>query len=381
MKILHLTLGSRGGAAIAAKRITEAQEYCGLDSKIINLSTTSMLSRISSKFDFELTKQNSQAMTLSLARGVGYMKELSQIISDHDPTTIINLHWLPGMLTNDVISKLRRLNVFWTLHDMNPFTSVCHHAFSCESFLQNCESCPQVSAAFRPTVRFSHYHKQNIMEKLDSVKFVSPSLWMADLALQSSIIRKRRVEVIPNPIPTTIFKPITKRRNGDDAFRIGILGASSGKGFDQNRSILDKIKNDAAITVRVFGGRMDGNDKYTVENLPWSNSELVLAENLAECDLILYSSQADNLPNFVIEAQACGVTVIASDTGGIGEIIQNEVSGYLFKNQNEAARIIESLVACREKVNNVKINARFSAVTKYSYQRIGELYEQLYRQN
>ncbi len=48
----------------------------------------------------------------------------------------------------------------------------------------------------------------------------------------------------------------------------------------------------------------------------------------ANYDIFLYTSQADGLPNVLLEAVACGLPVIAPDVGGISELI-NQQTGFL----------------------------------------------------
>ncbi|MFZ2196831.1 MAG: glycosyltransferase, partial [Thermodesulfovibrionales bacterium] len=46
-------------------------------------------------------------------------------------------------------------------------------------------------------------------------------------------------------------------------------------------------------------------------------------------DLLLYTSQWDGLPNVLLEAVSLGLPVIASDSGGVSELISNGVTGFI----------------------------------------------------
>lgn len=54
-----------------------------------------------------------------------------------------------------------------------------------------------------------------------------------------------------------------------------------------------------------------------------------VARHLRLCDVVLQPSVWDGMPNAVLEAMSCGRIVIASDAGGIPELVDHNVNGFL----------------------------------------------------
>ena len=50
---------------------------------------------------------------------------------------------------------------------------------------------------------------------------------------------------------------------------------------------------------------------------------------LADYDVFLYTSQVDGMPNVLLEATAAGLPIVASDDGGVSELIKNNKTGKL----------------------------------------------------
>lgn len=76
---------------------------------------------------------------------------------------------------------------------------------------------------------------------------------------------------------------------------------------------------------------------------------LILAYNAA--DVFVSASLADNYPNVVMEAMACGLPCVGFDIGGIPEQIQHKVNGYLaeFKKSDSLAEGIRYVCESSEK--------------------------------
>jgi glycosyltransferase involved in cell wall biosynthesis len=94
-----------------------------------------------------------------------------------------------------------------------------------------------------------------------------------------------------------------------------------------------------------------------------------VARHLALCDLLLLPSLWDGLPNALLEAQAAGVPVLASDAGGIPEAIEHGQTGFLVPRSQlhrlgEAA--LEVLNMPVEQRAEVVAAARKSVATKFN---------------
>lgn len=65
-------------------------------------------------------------------------------------------------------------------------------------------------------------------------------------------------------------------------------------------------------------------------------------------DLLLYTSEADGIPNIILEATAAGLPVIASNDGGVHEFIKDQKTGVLIDNPFDVQKYVESLNRIRK---------------------------------
>lgn len=76
----------------------------------------------------------------------------------------------------------------------------------------------------------------------------------------------------------------------------------------------------------------------------------------SNADLFMLSSNYEGLPMVILEAMSFGKPVVASDVGGISEIVQNDWNGYTLK--NEAALFAEKI---KYILDNEEVYSKFSA--------------------
>jgi len=129
----------------------------------------------------------------------------------------------------------------------------------------------------------------------------------------------------------------------EDKYHLHIIGDGSEK------ESLIKLSKKLNIQNRVhFLGFQDNPYKY-----------------MAQADLMVLSSRYEGLPNVVLEANACGLPVVAFDCpGGTGEIIINGVNGFLVK-CGDVEKLVDKIIEAskyewdKEKIVNL-VEKRFS---------------------
>ena len=71
--------------------------------------------------------------------------------------------------------------------------------------------------------------------------------------------------------------------------------------------------------------------------VPFAEDPATVARYYRAADLYLHPAHAENFPLAILEAMACGVPVVASDAGGIPEIVVEGETGRLFANGDAEA--------------------------------------------
>jgi colanic acid/amylovoran biosynthesis glycosyltransferase len=100
------------------------------------------------------------------------------------------------------------------------------------------------------------------------------------------------------------------------------------------------------------------------------------------CPSIIGSNGAqEGMPNAVKEAMACGLPVVATDTGGIGEVVRDGVTGHLVpqKDPGAIADAVERLVRSPESWTVMCRNARRMIEEQFDNRRLNDRLVHLYR--
>lgn len=133
-------------------------------------------------------------------------------------------------------------------------------------------------------------------------------------------------------------------------------------------------------------GEQRQNFEQQVASLGLQNKFLFLGRHddvphlLACCDIAVLPSQAEGLPNAVLEYLAAGLPTVASQVGGNAEIIQNGKTGLLVPPDNSAALSEALLRMLRDPGFAMSLGnrGREYVISEFSFQRMIENTDQLY---
>jgi glycosyltransferase involved in cell wall biosynthesis len=386
----HFTMLQSGGAFQAAKRISEAIEQQGIRSElyVVNSPHMDLKSKIGAKLDHQLEIRNKEGFTVSHFRSYGTANRMFKTKPDgFGPSDIVNLHWIAGNNLEQNLDFLDLKPWFWTVHDENVFTSFCHVTHGCLGYLSGCLECPQAPKFMRNRVSQSYNKRRNFLTRERSnLTMIAPSNWMRK-RLESFLDGKStNVVTIKNPVPLNVFKPKpanTETKNST-TISLGYLGSnySQSKNSREALGIIRKLVSENThrkFKLICFGEPfnevVEGPElRYVAQD----SSQELIAEGLKELDVLIYTSNADNLPNFLSEAQACGVSVFALDRGGVGETFLDGKSGVLARDANQIYLALSNLIMHSEKMEFFRLNARIFAESNFNPSKIGKEYIDTY---
>ncbi|GFZ79966.1 glycosyl transferase group 1 [Compostibacillus humi] len=99
-----------------------------------------------------------------------------------------------------------------------------------------------------------------------------------------------------------------------------------------------------------------------------------VSEGYSAMDIFVLPSNSEGLPRVVIEAMAHKIPVIATDVGGISEVIPNNEIGYLIKkgNQYELIKAIELLKENEDYRIKMSKNGQKYCITKFNHKKFSE---------
>jgi glycosyltransferase involved in cell wall biosynthesis len=311
------------------------------------------------------------------------------------PSEVIHLHWIAGFLDyQDFFSHVPAGRpIVWTLHDMNPFTGGCHYDGGCGRFADACGACPQLSSTNLKDLSQSIWQRKRRAYGFVSPEnphVVAPSRWLASEARKSALFRHRSVTVIPYGLDTEVFRPRDRRAARDvlglpqdESIALFVADAlfEERKGLHFLQAAVDSLADTSGLCLAVLGqGRLQLFSRARLIRCNYTNSDRVLSMIYSAADIFVLPALQDNSPNTALEALACGLPVVAFDTGGIPEIVREGCTGVLVERGNAPAlgSAIERLLQDGEVRQRMSANCRRVAVQEYALEVQARRYVELY---
>jgi glycosyltransferase involved in cell wall biosynthesis len=418
MKVLLVNTYDRGGAANSCLRLHEGLLKSGVDSSVLlrnkekNISRTevikpriqiiSRIQKIKNKFrrilkEFKLLKEKSLSdkdlFLRNRAKGLEWYSlpyskfdiTVSELYKEAD---IVNLHWVANFVDYKSFFEKNTKPVVWTLHDMNPFSGGEHYA---EEFLDIDEfGFPIKREKSKDEMQFDNENiaiKLQALSSVDNLTIVTPSEWLAEEARKSEVFKNRLVFCIPYGLDSKVFSPRGKNYSRDllniqkDKQVILFVADSidkNRKGFIFLKKAFEQLANPNLVLCAI--GEKN-NNLEAIDNVLELGSvydEKIMSVAYSAADVFVIPSLMDNLPNTVLESLMCGTPVIGFPVGGIPDMIQDGVNGFITKEIS-----VDSLVETINKfLNNPscfsEVEIRNNAIKKYDQKVQSERYIDLF---
>jgi len=402
MKILHINEKDVvGGAAVCMNRLNKALSTFDHSSHILVGRTEKTRGEVAAiRPQSLLSKISFHGLNLAGLNFAGILNP-NRIIQHplFQNADIIHLHNLHGGYFN--YRHLPKLSnekpLVWTLHDMWSFTGHCGHSFDCDRWQTGCGHCPYPN--IYPAVRRDATHKEwrlkkNVYEQF-RIHLVCPSKWLQGLVKQS-ILRDQPLHYVSSGIDLELFS----RRNKTECRRV--LGLPKDKNIllyvaqsmddpFKDYAMLISALNQLSEAVRreslllIMG--QNGSTTATITGMPVKTLGFVedekkktFAYNAA--DLFVYPTKADNQPNALIEALACGCPSVSVQIGGVPELVDHNSNGRLVKAGDAAAmaREIENLLTNNQLRNQYADSAREKAKKQWGLKLYAEKMIAVYKE-
>ena len=355
MRILHFSaLDGQTGAGIAAARIHEGLLARGIDSRFCvaypasglknaftpNISLAGRgVRRLHRAWDERRLRPISAGYDYVLSTGrCGF--DIGAIVNRENPD-IVQLHWIGG--NSFRLSSLAgiRKPVVWRLSDQWPFCGVQHLEPNRDAY-----TAPPARHCARNLSEQVRKQKERIYRTIDQLVLVCPSRWLSGETRRSALLGARPIELIPTSCDTGLFFPrdrgmcrsvlglpqeaaillvgatsMATRWKGGDLFAAAAAKLCSGSRSEQRPSII--TFGAEPLQAPELAGLAE------ISHFGPVRDRRLMAILYGAADVFCAPSRMENLANTVLESLASGTPVVAFEIGGMPDMIDHEVNGYL----------------------------------------------------
>ena len=318
-----------------------------------------------------------------------------------DASDIIHLHNLHGHyfdLTRLPFLCSAKPSVI-TMHDEYLYTGHCAYTLGCERWRNGCGKCPHLDVYPAVEVDNTHYNWERKREifSTSELTLVTPSAWLANRT-NSSLLSHLPVRVIPNGISLDIFAPGSqsdaREMLGLDQKAFVILYTAAGgrqspfKDYEMLDRVISRLQGyefQQPVVLLALGGnhdkRSEVNNVIMVEK-SFIRDPINIARHYQASDLNIHTAKAESFGLVITEAMACGKPVVATNVGGMPELVREGKTGYTVPSGDDemmVKRVVE-LINDRQLRINMSQKAAEVAQREYGLDRMVGDYLTLYQE-
>lgn len=248
-----------------------------------------------------------------------------------------------------------------TLRDNWLLTGHCACFHDCMRWTQGCGNCPDLGLAPaipRDGTRFNWARKRDAIRDAN-VEIVVISDALRRDAVASPVLAGKRISRIYNGIDLDTFRPVEdsirlRHRQAlgfaaDEA--VVVLAGQTVEGIREGIAtrhavdVLNRIATATPVRALVIGHsaeRVSALLNIPTTVLPFQTEPAAMARCFQASDLSLVTSEVETFGRIAAEAQACGIPVVAFDSGGLPEVVIDGQGGRIVP-RGDADRLLAAL--------------------------------------
>jgi len=390
---------SGGGAFVASYRLLIALRSGKLDVEMLVARKNtdhyfirqpqSLFSRVTIYVATRLDKLFQHILDPSSQRSGNWFPGPVKSLIEDSRADVINLHWINRETVS--IGQIRKFSipVVLTIHDMWAISGCAHYIEGNEEK----DDLDKRSILSKIVDRYFLYLKRRSWKSLGAV--VAPSQWLTDHARSSCLFEGRPLITIPNPIDTSVFRPMDNKACRESFGFLGsacVLGFGAvGGGVDYRKGfdlLLESLQLLWEMGVRDIEVAIFGQSEPQIKlDLPFPVNyvgvligDVSLSVFYNAIDVMLVPSRQEAFGQTASEAQSCGKPVVAFNATGLVDVVAHKETGYLAK-PYDTHDLAEGVLWVRneERRSLLGKNARERANKLWSYDVVANQYMDVYK--
>ena len=307
---------------------------------------------------------------------------------------MINLHWVTdGFMSIEEIGKITK-PVVWSLYDMWTFCGTEHYGVDSPTARWRTGYSRENRPGDETGMDIDRWAWNRKRAHWTPMTMIPASTWLAESARGSALLSDWPITRIPHVVDTDRYAPMGKQ----DARRhaglpvegpLIVFLASAGifdarKGFDLlEQGLPDVFAAHPNARVVVVGPESPGYESAGGMPIIWHGTvdgDEQLRALYCSADVVAVPSREDNMPLTAMEAQSCGVPVVAFDIGGLPDIVIDGETGFLSPpgRASELGLSLKRLLDDEGMSQDFGTRARQLALETWSPSVIARAYQQLY---
>jgi len=298
------------------------------------------------KLNVKITCVPSLKREISPVNDLKCYKKLRELLKTLNPDIVISHSSKAGILTRLACKRVGVRNIF-TVHGWS-FTP-----------------------GIKGIKRYVYLAVEKIMGKFTD-HLIAVSEFDLGLALKNKIVTDSKIKVIYNGSPDLLGKDA---KPSSSVINILMTARFS---FQKDHMTLFKaiqiLKNEAVHVDLVGSGPLYAkfvglSKEMNIDHLISFHGESNdIPSFLNKADIFVLSSQFEGLPLSICEAMSVGIPVLASDVGGVSEMVKDDYNGYLIPREDYSflAKMLKRLIQDKETLERLGEHSRKTYLQKFS---------------